>query len=121
MRTSIILVATLLSAAFHMGCGREIDPSACSGAPFKGTWSSISPAVDTITMSANCMGAGSYCGLSFEVLQWNEVRGLLDVAVTTSNEKTGCMTVGEYRCSYDIINNSLTLNCGEGFITYSAR
>ncbi|MCB0405603.1 MAG: hypothetical protein KDD51_12535, partial [Bdellovibrionales bacterium] len=92
---------------------------ACGQSPVRGRWfGAILGQPDVMEFGANCSGSSSYCGASFSYPNVQGTSGMVEIQVTGTKGKVGCLPKGKNTCAYAVRSSSLHFNCGSSSLTY---
>ncbi|MFZ9521013.1 MAG: hypothetical protein ACO3A4_11110 [Silvanigrellaceae bacterium] len=86
---------------------------ACLESPIVGSWKASMPADDTWTFSPDCSAVSAACRSRFLYPPNLSKAGLVNIKVTESDGPEGCLDKGNHRCTFSILSNSATVNCGK--------
>ncbi len=110
----IILFSTLV---FLFGCNKGSDSpaattsTACASSALLGTYKT---ATETMTIAADCKISSVMCASTTTFVGATSATGYVAVTVSSTNGVPGCLPLGTYNCSYSLVSNVLTYNCGGG-------
>jgi hypothetical protein len=85
----------------------------CLESPMVGSWKSTFPADDTLTFSADCSAVSVVCRSRFLFPPNLAKAGVIDIQVLESDGPEGCLPKGTHRCSFSVLSNSASMNCGK--------
>lgn len=87
---------------------------ACLESPIVGSWKATVPAEDTLTFGPDCSGTSVVCRSRFLFPPNIAKSGIVNLQVLESDGPDGCLTKGTHRCSFAVLTNTVTVNCGKG-------
>jgi len=111
----IYLLLALACAGCAKSSGSDLS-SPCSELNVAGTWVAK---WSYLLLSSNCTGSETTCNSRFTYNTTDE--GDVLVSVSETNGSAGCMPVGEHTCTFSRSGNELTIDCGDGAISYTKR
>jgi hypothetical protein len=86
---------------------------ACLEASVVGAWKVSAPADDTWTFSPDCSAVSGACRSRFLFPPNISKAGLVNIQVLESDGPDGCLEKGNHRCTFAVLSNSATVNCGK--------
>ena len=110
----LFVVVSTIAVLFLASCGStETDClGACCSSPAVGVWENDD---DMISIYPDCGFDGYYCDSEGVTTPMdNNLTGTGILIIKESNEKAGCLPLGENSCQYEVSNNNNTLSfiCG---------
>lgn len=87
---------------------------ACLDSPIVGSWKTSAPTEDTLTFGPDCSGTSVACRSRFLFPPNLAKSGIANLQVLESDGPEGCLTKGTHRCSFAVLTNTVTVNCGNG-------
>ncbi|MEY3901910.1 MAG: hypothetical protein RL189_1216 [Pseudomonadota bacterium] len=87
---------------------------ACLDSPIVGSWKATVPTEDTMTFGPDCSGTSVACRSRFLFPPNLAKSGIANLQVLESDGPKGCLTKGTHRCSFAVLTNTVTVNCGSG-------